>query len=920
MRLKKEIQAVKNIKKIYTKNKPLIEENHNLKKKYESVYLQNKAKKLNIDMINEPRKGKENIQQIQNNHKIYKPSKKIRNNKKFENVNIPENNHENFNNKPLTIKTNNNINIGNNINIINNNITNNSNKENINNFTIKNNMMNDSEIIRDYNITNNQNNDDMSENNMNTINSIHYRKTRIIDEIGDYRRKRREKNSSMEQRHRIFTKEIYVNDNDLIKGENFENRNSVYTRPFKTIYSPYGDYDKTIENQTNEELLNENENKIYRNKCFYNKYMNDNNNLTKLKKNKKMLYNFYYNNDSNDNHNHINSLNNNEYYKNFSTNQPYDNKIQSNTINNFYKHRSPLTSKTLINNKHNNYLNYISNDKRDIIDGRPRMKGLANSMIMEDLKKSPFENNDYKKNASVYNTTRRSKNKIRITKSNNPRIIEYNLDLSDDDNLDDKYQKFPRFFRKNYFNKNLRTNYNTSNILNNYVSTIKRKKDLQKYYSYYTKDLTPTTNNQFNIYGNISKSNNSFRKRNKETIDNEEKDKNNNLMNTPNFNDRDKTPKIASLIATQRVKKNLNININDNINNNDEDNSSVRIVVNKKKPKNEMPLTSHEHQRKNSFLIDNNNIEICPIENINFSPIKPMQKENNDKLIFNNEDELVEYMNRKYEEEKKKKSFFNKKLRFTGFILCKKFKGKNLYEIRMEDDIDKINKHLKEESVVVNEKQVELKFSGNEKDDINNKIIEENKQLKLEKENMNKKDTFKNELITKLDKEKMKLYDEIKQLNKEIEELKKINNKGNEQIKLNEKKVNFDIENNCLFSIDSFKIEDENKNKNKTNEILNNIQSENIVNKDNVNNNDKKKNDNKITTNNLKEIEKLLRDKIKLEDIINREENINNIYFDDNKDIIDNEDIIFDEHIFMHNLSHPKINDLVEEDNSDNAI
>ena len=147
-------------------------------------------------------------------------------------------------------------------------------------------------------------------------------------------------------------------------------------------------------------------------------------------------------------------------------------------------------------------------------------------------------------------------------------------------------------------------------------------------------------------------------------------------------------------------------------------------------------------------------------------------KINNSKLIFNTEEEMIEYIYNKFEEERKKKNYFNRKLRFTGFVLSKKYKGKNLSDIRIEDNIDQINKKLKEENILVNGKKIELIFT----DDLNNLKIskEENLKLKEEKENIFSKDNMKNELIKKLEDENLKLNQEIIKLKKEIENLKEI--------------------------------------------------------------------------------------------------------------------------------------------------
>ena len=120
----------------------------------------------------------------------------------------------------------------------------------------------------------------------------------------------------------------------------------------------------------------------------------------------------------------------------------------------------------------------------------------------------------------------------------------------------------------------------------------------------------------------------------------------------------------------------------------------------------------------------------------------------------------------------KKKNYFNRKLRFTGFVLSKKFRGKNLCDVRIEDDIEKINQQLKDDQILINDKQVEFRYIEDEKgtninnseNNINNELIEENKKLKLENEKLNKRDFVKNELIKRLDNEKQNFNSEMEKL------------------------------------------------------------------------------------------------------------------------------------------------------------
>ena len=194
--------------------------------------------------------------------------------------------------------------------------------------------------------------------------------------------------------------------------------------------------------------------------------------------------------------------------------------------------------------------------------------------------------------------------------------------------------------------------------------------------------------------------------------------------------------------------------------------------ISKKGPKNKIPKPSLLNKRKNSsnslnsknsnsklnININKNtydSYEICHNENINFEPIEIQKEEEQKKLVFNNDNELIEYINKKYEDERRKKNYFNKKLRFTGFVLCKKYKGKNLYDIRIEDDIEKINHQFKEEQVVVNDKKVELKFVEDKKD------LGDNEEKKTE-------GTNDNNIKAELDEEIKKLKSENEKLNKKI--------------------------------------------------------------------------------------------------------------------------------------------------------
>ena len=163
-------------------------------------------------------------------------------------------------------------------------------------------------------------------------------------------------------------------------------------------------------------------------------------------------------------------------------------------------------------------------------------------------------------------------------------------------------------------------------------------------------------------------------------------------------------------------------------------------------------------------------------------------------------------MNNKFEEEKKK-SYFNRKLKFTGFILTKKYKGKTLFDLRIEDDLDKMNKKLKQENVEIGNELVEFKLLTETEEKIQKEIA----YIKKENDSLKKKDNMKNDLINKLDKEKQKLLDDTKKINSDLAKQKEINENLENEIKnlkkLLENKKNtqkkFIIENKIQLSVEN---------------------------------------------------------------------------------------------------------------------
>ena len=934
MRLTRENNQNKNEKKKIHKNKSLIEEIHNIKYKLENQKLHDKPKKNNNNIIIEKQKEKifkDGSVKFPSNSNIYKPSKKIKNKQNPKIQTELEKNSVYAKNKAIVMNTNKNINKGNNINIIKNNL-NNENNNNIEN-NLKKDTINNNENIADFNIAkkssiDNYNTYDNKINQDHMINDYKSRMNRVKEAMANVNKKIRVKNTSMDHRYSKFSNDIAMSDGDMMTDDDnlIIRRNHIYPHPYK-FNSPTSIYNNTFNKQFNRNngniLLNnniKNKNGIY----YYNKgYQNLEEKEDPLLYNNLFELNFptNFNNEMiNKNRNKYNSLINFNDYK---TKLNFTNDIQSKTINGFYIHKSPLnTSKNinsnLITNKdtsnndyiYTNYLNYVK--KNSNINKTIKKRNHWHSMMEEnELPLSPYKNhintnNNYLENLDSFKSNRRSKNKITIVKKNNNNSIqEYNVSLvGDNDNDNDDYQKDFTISNnlKNKMTLNLENKYNINDNDNN-------NENLKMYYDKFSKNIQPITNDQFNISSTISKINitndnynnlSSCKKtrndisNNKSNISNSKSYKN--LINTPNFSDTGKTPKKLNIGNIQKIKpfediiENNNSNYNTNTISINEDN-----MVTKKKAKNDVPLpstsglkrndSSSSNINKNLSKFVNNNYEICQNEKINFFGKEKDKNDNNNnkndeqnKFVFETENDIIDYIFNKFEEERKKKNYFNRKLRFTGFVLSKKYKGKNLYDVRIEDDIDKINQQLKDDQILINEKQVEFRYIEDEKDNKNNdntniELNEEYKKLKLEIEKMNKKDIVKNELIKKLDKEKQNFLEEIEQLKNQINELKN-NNINNNKLKDEENNINKKIDKIRVYNIENDKNMEEEKSYNYESDLNVRIKTNNKENNENMDNNN--------TNNKLIEIKN---NKYNEEIYLNEEEN--NINKNNKEDIED---------------------------------
>ena len=204
-------------------------------------------------------------------------------------------------------------------------------------------------------------------------------------------------------------------------------------------------------------------------------------------------------------------------------------------------------------------------------------------------------------------------------------------------------------------------------------------------------------------------------------------------------------------------------------------NSSSKNIIFKKKAikDNNMNINNDINKKfENEFIMYSND---------SFSIVSKIKN----KFIFEDENDIIDFIKDKFMKEKNYN--FGNNINYTGYTLTKKFKGKTLSEINIDDNINKFNKILKEENIKIGNNLVEI-IPINDKVKIElmakniNSLENEIEKIKNENEALNKKDFLKNELINRLDKEKQKIIEENNKLIKDIEKLKKLNEELNSQL------------------------------------------------------------------------------------------------------------------------------------------
>ena len=299
------------------------------------------------------------------------------------------------------------------------------------------------------------------------------------------------------------------------------------------------------------------------------------------------------------------------------------------------------------------------------------------------------------------------------------------------------------------------------------------------------------------------------------------KDKNTKISNNINLINSNKPNKEFDRIIKNDVtteKKNKNIEIN---------NKEEIITDEKEKVKD-------NEKRKEANNNNKNFVKDLKIEN----SIKFMfPKIKSEKLLFNNNEEILEYIKSQLKEGKIKNIIQKLELKkndFTGFTLSKKNKGYTIYEIEIEEDINKINELIKKQKVEIKKKPIEIKYITKEseplqissiaiKKDLEIKEIKEKKNIVENKKQENYIHAMKNKTIERetVNIKNDKINSEIKNLQNKIHKHKEeLRNEENNKKELDKKfnvrasKINNSNINNLQIDND---IKSKNKEKNKTN-------------------------------------------------------------------------------------------------------
>lgn len=631
-------------------------------------------------------------------------------------------------------------------------------------------------------------------------------------------------------KNRFFNDDKPLNEEDMLRDNNMlSNKKEKYIFDSPSSLIPDQFYEITSQREVNLQYIepknklnlkkNSNNNYIYTNNFTQNNLYESQNSFKEINP---IINNF-------NNYKKIKYVKNNNqrdrspisdyYYQNINT----DDNLRNNTINTFYIHKQINKSALYDGNKIKNNINnqYNNHQEKKIIYSNKNSSYDLNNNINDNFYHRKNISHDAYYDYNLQQINNKNQNKIfYATEGNN--FYEPNININRINYIKNSSKlKFYENNKKkniiritnnnnNQAGKDLSYNNTDNNCTNLNPSQIEIKRPFKrKNNSFFINESIPIKINQYNYKVYNETENNTLTHTNS-------------IINTLN-NDFSFHKKVFTNINNNKTEFN---NENNTIYNENRENiANNRILVKKRPLKENVNLdTKSGNSKKNKNTFDK--LYIC----LNNSFIYKCQNEK--LIIFNNENEIVDYINKKFEEDRKTSA--DKKLKYSGFILTKKYKGKIISEIRIEDNMDKLNKKIKEENIIVENKLIEIIDikQKEEYDNIKKNIINLEKEvetLKKENQNISKKDYLKNELIKKLDKEKESIIKENEKLSKELEQIKKINGDINNQLQeiSNKNKKENKIKNYIIENILTMVIENSPK--------IGNIENEKKIEKNEIN-------------------------------------------------------------------------------------
>ncbi len=150
------------------------------------------------------------------------------------------------------------------------------------------------------------------------------------------------------------------------------------------------------------------------------------------------------------------------------------------------------------------------------------------------------------------------------------------------------------------------------------------------------------------------------------------------------------------------VQKNFStINSEHDQENEKEENKKLQVTMKENLyKKGEMNINQNPNKKGDNQKKENNNNEINIISN--------------NLLYFKNDDEILKYIKNKVKDGKIENIYQKLELKnndFSGYSISKKEKGYTIYEIQIEEDINKINELIKSQKILINNRQVQFVYT-----------------------------------------------------------------------------------------------------------------------------------------------------------------------------------------------------------------